>query len=188
MFVEKLHELKRKRGELRDKLETFMKADQERSAEEVMSDEDKSAFEAILAQLKELEARIDRCERAMEASIKAAEDNGDDNKPKDDDDEDDDDKAARYRGPGMSGRVGVRNAPLYPRARKRPEMKPGYQFARFLIGLRHAGWYGAEKAGEFIENRFGDGEVAKYFINKALNYSVVAEGGALIPQDFLAEM
>ena len=47
---------------------------------------------------------------------------------------------------------------------------------------------GAEKAGEFIENRFHDTEVAKYFVNKALNYSVVAEGGALIPQDFMAEM
>jgi HK97 family phage major capsid protein len=188
-YREKLHELKRKRATLRDQLEPYIKADQERPDTEKMSDEDQSAFDAILAQLKELDARIERCERAMEASIPKADDDGDsDDKPRRDDDDEDDDKGARYRGPGMSGRVGIRGLPVYPRARKTPQNGPGFQAARFLIGLIHSKWDGPEKAGEFIENRFGDTDVAKYFVNKALNYSVVAEGGALIPQDFLAEM
>src|SRR5262249_4244221 len=33
-----------------------------------------------------------------------------------------------------------------------------------------------------------DEAVTKWFVEKALNYSVVAEGGALIPQDFMAEL
>ena len=186
-FREKLHELRRKRAELRTKLEPFIKADEDRPNGEPMGDEDKSAFEAIMAELKELEDRIDRCERALAASVpKGDGDNGDDDDDKPRDDDDDEDK--RYRGPGLSGQIGIRNLPAYPRARATPQKGPGFRAARFMIGLVHAKWSGAEKAGEFIENRFHDTEVAKYFVNKALNYSVVAEGGALIPQDFMAEM
>jgi HK97 family phage major capsid protein len=40
-----------------------------------------------------------------------------------------------------------------------------------------------EKAAEFVSNRFGDDIVAR-----ALNGSVTGEGGALIPQDFMADL
>ena len=50
-YREKLHELRRKRAELRTKLEPFIKADEDRPNGEPMGDEDKSAFEAIMAEL-----------------------------------------------------------------------------------------------------------------------------------------
>ena len=203
---ERVHELKQRRAELRKQLEPFTEKDLTRPAGEAMTKEDSDAFEAIMAELQELEARIERCERAVEAAIpKAADDNGDD-KPKDDDDKDDDDKdKSGYRGPGMTARLRnlVDPAPraagygtmtrgglrVYPAARKTPrKTEPGFRVARFMIGLVQAKWNGMAKAAEFLDNAFSDDAVTKWFVEKALNYSVVAEGGALIPQDFVAEL
>jgi HK97 family phage major capsid protein len=192
-YREKLHELKRKRAALREKLAPFIKADEERPAGEKMAEEDQNAFEAIMAELQELEERIARCERAMENSVPESEQRAANGDGEDDDDDrrdrdDDDDK--NYRGPLVNGRIAANGGRMergglrvYPRARRSPARGPGFQVARFLIGLVHVKWYGMERALQFIENRFHDGEVAK-----ALNFSVVAEGGALIPQDFMAEL
>jgi hypothetical protein len=106
-YPERLHELKRKRALLRQKLDPYLEADRNRPDGEKMPEEDQNAFEAIMAELQELEERIARCERAMSASAPVDETraaNGDDDeKPKDDDDDKDDDKG--YRGPGMTARL-----------------------------------------------------------------------------------
>jgi HK97 family phage major capsid protein len=197
VFRERLHELKQRRAELRKKLEPCSEADITRAAGEAMTKEDSDAFEAIMAELQELEARIERCERAMEAAVpKAADDDEDKDKPKDDDDKDDD---KGYRGPGLDARLrslvagggqmtrgGLR---VFPQPRQQARSKgQGFRVARFMIGLVHVKWSGMAKAAEFLDNAFHDDDVTKWFAEKALNYSVVAEGGALIPQDFVAEL
>ena len=197
-FREKLHELQRKRAAKRAELTAFM-ADKD-NGDEPMSGDDQSQFEQIMAELQELEGRIDRCERAIAASApdedddqqRAEGDDDDDNGNGDDDDDDDDDDEKRLRRvvtrrdrglssvTGLVARGGMR---VWARPKGHGVRGKGFQVARFMIGVMHAKWNGREKAMEFIQNRFGDDDVVK-----ALNYSVVAEGGALIPQDFMAEM
>ena len=78
---------------------------------------------------------------------------------------------------------------VFPQPRQQPRSKgQGFRVARFMIGLVHVKWSGMAKAAEFLDNAFHDDDVTKWFAEKALNYSVVAEGGALIPQDFVAEL
>jgi HK97 family phage major capsid protein len=197
-YREKLHELQRQRAAKRTELEALMAKDTDDTP---LSADDKKAIDALIGELKSLEDRIDRCERAMKA---AAPDNDDDDDRDDDDekaegdedDEEDDDKpdddedekkrlrlrrsAGTASVTGLVARGGMR---VWARPKGRGVRGQGFQVARFMIGLVHAKWNGREKAIEFIENRFGDSDVAK-----ALNYTVVAEGGALIPQDFMAEM
>jgi HK97 family phage major capsid protein len=201
VISDRVHELKQRRAELRKQLAPFTEKDLTRPAGEAMTKEDSDAFEAIMAELQELEERIERCERAVEAAVPKAEtDNGD--KPKDDDD---DDKDKGYRGPGLDARLRALADPAprsagygtmtrgglraYPQARPQPRStEKGFRVARFMIGLVHAKWNGMAKATEFLDNAFHDDMVTKWFAEKALNYSVVAEGGALIPQDFVAEL
>jgi HK97 family phage major capsid protein len=196
-YRDKLHELLRKRATKRQELDALMKADDD---DEPMSDDDKDQFEAVMSELQELEDRISRCERAIEASApddddKAEDDDEEDDDARDDDDEEQDDdeekrlrRARRARGKGLASVIavstkgGVRVA-ARPKGTGLGKNEPGFRVARFMIGVVHAKWFGRDKALEFIDNRFHDDVVTR-----ALNYSVVAEGGALIPQDFLAEM
>jgi HK97 family phage major capsid protein len=195
-YRDKLHELQRKRSALREQVAAFIKQDEDRPEGEPMSDDDKTKFDQIMAELQELEDRIARCERAITAAApdddQARADNGNGNGNGDDDeDRDDDDEDKRYRGPGMSGVAGIvarGGLRVYARPKRHPIEGKGFAVARFMIGLVHSKWFGPEKAAEFVTNRFGDDQVAKMLVSKALNYSVVAEGGALIPQDFIAEL
>jgi HK97 family phage major capsid protein len=187
---EKLHELQRRRAAKRAELETLMT-----KADDDMEDGDNSAMDAIMAELQELEDRISRCERAIDASApdddgdKADDDNGDNGDNDDDDDKpDDDDDEKRFRRRGVSSRTGIiarGGARVWATPKRSPYggTEKGFRVARFMIGLVHQKWYGRDKALEFIDNRFHDS-----LVTRALNYSVVAEGGALIPQDFMAEL
>jgi HK97 family phage major capsid protein len=189
-FREKLHELQRKRTLKRAELAEWMAKQDD--GEEPTSDDEKNRFDQIMAELQELEDRIGRCETAIsgsapddeEAEGSKAEDNGGDS----DDDEDDDDNDKRFRRRGVSSTTGI-IARGGARVWATPKRSPyggnpkGFRVARFMIGLLHQKWYGRDKALEFIDNRFHDD-----LVTRALNYSVVAEGGALIPQDFMAEM
>lgn len=185
---EKLHELQRKRAAKRAELEALMT-----KADEDMEDGDNSAMDAIMAELQELEDRIGRCERAIQASAPDGGDDddkaeGDDNGDDDDKPDDDEDDEKRFRRRGISSRtgiVGTGGARVWATPKRSPlgGSEKGFRVARFMIGLVHAKWSGKQKALEFIDNRFGDD-----LVTRALNYSVVAEGGALIPQDFMAEL
>jgi HK97 family phage major capsid protein len=200
---DKLHELQRARTTKRTELEALLAKDTDESP---LSDADKAAADALIKELEALEGRIDRCERAIKA---AAPDNGDsddeedddENKAEDDDEEDDDDKPdddedeekrlrrirARNRR-GISSTTGIiarGGARVWATPKRSPYggSQRGYRVARFMIGILHRKWYGTEKAIEFLDNRFHDDVVTR-----ALNTMVVAEGGALIPQDFMAEL
>jgi HK97 family phage major capsid protein len=185
---EKLHELQRARAAKRAELEAFM-TKQDDDAPPAADD----GYEQIMAELQELESRIDRCERAISASApdddepKAEDDNG----GNDDDNggnNDDDDEEKRFRRRGVSSTTGLiarGGARVWATPKRSPYggTQKGFRVARFMIGLVHQKWYGHDKAVEFIDNRFHDS-----LVTRALNYSVVAEGGALIPQDFMAEL
>ena len=191
---EKLHELQRARAVKRGELETLMAKD---TAETPLSDDDAKAIDAVIAELQEIGVKIARCKSALKVAAPTKADDGDedpdddadDDENKADDDEedgdnpDDGDKSPRRttrRDTGIIGRSAAR-VPAQPK--RTPAKGKGFAVARFMIGLMHKKWYGQERALEFVDNRFGDDRVTR-----ALNYSVVAEGGALIPQDFMAEL
>lgn len=186
-YGERLHELQHKRAAKRTELDELMKQDEEGG-----EGADQTRFDEIMAELQELEKRIARCEEAMAASAPADDEGKAEGDSEDDDgDGDGDDEEKRYRRRGVTsvtGIIGKGGLRVWATPKRHGRQEPGFQVARFVIGVLHSKWYGAERAGEFISNRFGDDGVAKYFANKALNYSVVAEGGALIPQDFMAEL
>lgn len=171
---EKHRELKRRRAELVSKMDALVKQDTD---EAPLSDEQSNVFDEISAAIAALDARLQRVAAAMHAAAQGATDaNGDDGE------DDDDDKAAR-------GSFRVRADSVPAQAKRDPDAglkeKRGVRAARFVIGLMHARYHkvSIEKAAEFIANRFGDDRVVR-----ALNSSVTGEGGALIPQDFMADL
>jgi HK97 family phage major capsid protein len=175
--TEKLHELRRRRAALVAKMQEIIK--QEDDAEEgggALPTEAVSAFEELKTQIAELDGRIKRLETALEADAQSANGDGDGDGDGGGGDDDDTKQLGRLvtRG-GLRVRV--------PAEAQRQKKGPGLQAARFVIGVLHARWKGYEKAAEFISHRFGDTAVAK-----ALNTITTGEGGALIPQDFLADL
>jgi HK97 family phage major capsid protein len=170
---EKHRELKRKRAEIVSKMSAIVS--KEDDDDKPADDETAAAFAALGVSLAELDGRIARIEAAMTAAAAAADDNGD--KP-----DDDDDKRL-----GAAGRQGFRLQQLGTAAtpKKTPKQGPGLQAARYVIGLMHAKHFNKtlEQTAEFISNRFGDDVVAR-----ALVSNITGEGGALIPQDFLADL
>jgi HK97 family phage major capsid protein len=190
-YRDKLHELQRRRAAKRAELAEVMKQD---DGDGGMDDDAKTKFDQIMAELQELEDRISRCERAMSASAPDDEDkaNGNGNGSNGDDDDDDDDEEKRFQGPGMTGVTGIigrGGARVWARPKNAPvKYEPGFRLVRFMMALAHERWHGTQKAVEFLDARFGDDIVTRAFREKALNYSVVGEGGALIPQDFMSEL
>lgn len=147
-----------------------------------------SAFDALSTALATLDARITRVEAAMAAEAALATDTpGDGEGDKANDDDDDEEK-----GMHISRRFQSLPQRTAARAKRDPnkglkEVR-GVQAARFAIGIVWArlNHQTLDKAAEFVDNRFGDDEVVRQI--KALNSSVTGEGGALIPQDFLADL
>jgi HK97 family phage major capsid protein len=174
MPAERLHDLRRRRAELVAKMQAIVKQEDELPEGESLPDETASQFEELKVQLAELDGRIQRIEAALAAAAASTSEEGDEG--------DDDDGE---RGGRSLNRGGFRARTLPAQARKQAKKGPGLQAARFCYGLIYARYHNLPlaKAAEFIENRFGDGDVAK-----ALNSSVTGEGGALIPQDFLADL
>lgn len=171
---EKLSELRRRRAQLVAKMRELV--EKEDSSDDAPADGgdsnaqhvDVSAeFASVKADIQALDGRIERLETALREDASSASD-----------DTSDGDKSMTPR----PNKGGFRGAPASA-APDKPDV--GLRVARFLIGVRHAGWNGQNyaKAAEFIQNRFNDSTVAK-----ALNTLVVGEGGALIPQDFLADL
>jgi HK97 family phage major capsid protein len=184
-FREKLHELQRKRTLKRAELADWMAKQDD--GDEPTSDDEKNRFDQIMAELQELEDRIGRCEEAISGSAPDdEEEEGEKAEGGDDSDDEDDDNDKRFRRRGVSSTTGLiarGGARVWATPRKTGTPGQGYRVARLMIGLVHQKWYGKDKALEFVDNRFHDD-----IVTKALNLSVVAEGGALIPQDFMAEL
>ena len=170
---EKHRELLHKKRQIADQMAAAIKQEDEGGAN---NDEAATRFASLEAALADLDARINRLQAAMRAEaevIGANNDNGEDSEE--------------------NGEASMRN--IQPRrfsgervpalARKSPKQGPGLQAARFVLGHLYARFHNVPltKAAEFVSNRFGDDIVAR-----ALNSGVTGEGGALIPQDFLADL
>jgi HK97 family phage major capsid protein len=171
---EKHRELKRRRSEIVAKMAEIVKADDDDKPE----DEQQSTFDQLSSALAAIDQRLQRVAAAMQAAAEGAQDAADG------DPDDDDDKTVQ---PGGGFRLRATTTP--PRAKRDPDAglkdKRGVKAARYVIGLLHARHHhvSMEKAAEFISTRFGDDIVAR-----ALNSGVTGEGGALIPQDFMADL
>jgi HK97 family phage major capsid protein len=176
---EKHRELKRERAKIVEKMTTIVKED---DGDEPLSAEQSTTFDQLASALAAIDQRLQRVAAAMQAAAEGAQDaNGED-----DEDNGNGDKGLDRR--SDSFRVGG-GAMAPARARRDPDAglkeKRGIRATRYVLGLLHARYnkVSMEKAAEFISTRFGDDLVAR-----ALVSNVTGEGGALIPQDFMADL
>jgi HK97 family phage major capsid protein len=175
---ERHRELKRRRAEIVAKMGAIVKADDD---DKPISDEESTTFDELSAALAAIDQRLQRVAAAMQAAAEGAQDAEGDGE--------DDEDGKDLKPPSGSFRVqgGAAKAPA--RAKRDPDVglkdKRGVKAARFVLGVLHARYnkVSMEKASEFVLNRFGDDVVAR-----ALNSGVTGEGGALIPQDFMADL
>jgi HK97 family phage major capsid protein len=179
---EKHRELKRRRSEIVGKMGAIVKA--EGDDEKPISDEETNTFDELAAALASIDQRLQRVAAAMTAAAEGAQDaNGDDGE------QDDTEEAALRTTTHRDGSFRHRQGAAPAQAKRDPDAglkeKRGVKAARYVLGLLHARYnkVSMQKAAEFISNRFGDDIVAR-----ALNGSVTGEGGALIPQDFMADL
>jgi HK97 family phage major capsid protein len=168
---EKHRELKRRRAEIVAKMGTIVKED---SDDKPASEEETNTFDELAASLAAIDQRLQRVAAAMQAAAEGAQD-----ADQDDPDADPDDKGLKRQNWRMPAATVKRD----PDAGLKD--KRGVKAARYVLGLMHASFHhvSLEKAAEFVSNRFGDDIVAR-----ALNAGVTGEGGALIPQDFMADL
>ena len=177
---EKHRELKRRRSEIVGKMSDMVKED---SDDKPIDDEQSTTFDQRAAALAAIDQRLQRVAAAMSAAAEGAQDaNGDG--------EDDDTEEAALRGvQHASFRVRGGAAKSEAREKRDPfagiREKRGVRAARYVLGILHARFnhVSMDKAAEFVATRFGDDLVAR-----ALNSGVTGEGGALIPQDFMADL
>ena len=175
--------LKHQRSEIVAKMGAIVRQDGDENPPS--ADDQATSFAALEAALADLDARIARCEAAMRAEAAIATANDTENGEGDDTEEAALSGTVRRNG---SFRVGGNGGnPAQPKRDpwKGIKERRGVHAARYVIGLLHSRYHkvSMEKAAEFITNRFGDDIVAR-----ALNYSTTGEGGALIPQDFMADL
>jgi HK97 family phage major capsid protein len=170
---EKHRELKRRRAEIVAKMGAIVAKESEDAP---LDEEQSTTFDDLSAALAAIDQRLQRVAAAMQAAAEGAQDVTDDTDDTTDDTTDD--------GKGFRVRTTVE-----PRVKRDPDAgikdKRGIKAARFVLGVLHARFnkVSLEKASEFVSNRWGDDIVAR-----ALNGTVTGEGGALIPQDFMADL
>jgi HK97 family phage major capsid protein len=171
---EKLRNLKRERKLIADKMgELVAKEDDDKP----LSSEESTTFDELAASLAAIDQRLQRVAAAMQAAAEGAQDAD----PDDPDPDPDDDKSLNRQRRGW--RTPAATAKRDPDAGLKD--KRGVKAARYVLGLMHASFHKVplEKAAEFVANRFGDDIVAR-----ALVSNITGEGGALIPQDFMADL
>lgn len=180
-MAEHLHELRRRRAELVAKMADIVRRENDDN-DDIKPDEAATAFAALEVALAALDGRIARLETALAAAAANANGNGDG-------DGDDDNEEAAMNGSVNKGgfrynpnRVPatVRNSPRYT-----PRDPRGIQMARYVLGLAFRAFHKSswQEAATWVDDKLGDSVVAK-----ALNAGITGEGGALIPQDFLADL
>jgi HK97 family phage major capsid protein len=149
-----------------------------------------SQFDALQTLLATLDARLTNIEAAMAAEAAIATDTpGEDGSGDDKANDDDEDEEKTMH---ISRRFQTLPARAPARAKRDPNKglkeKRGVQATRFVLALMHRAYHHTswDQTAEFVDNRFGDDEVTRRV--KALNSIVTGEGGALIPQDFMADL
>jgi HK97 family phage major capsid protein len=177
---EKHRELKRRRAEIVEKMGAIVNKDTDDTP---IDEAGSTTFDELSAALAAIDQRLQRVAAAMSAAAEGAQDATD---GEEGDGEGDNDDKGFARG---SFRVREGGARAAARAKRDPDAglkdKRGVKAARYVLGLLHARYnkVSMQKAAEFVSTRFGDDIVAR-----ALNSSVTGEGGALIPQDFMADL
>jgi HK97 family phage major capsid protein len=152
-----------------------------------------TAFAALESALAALDARIAQCEIAMraEAAIIAM---ADENNNGDNPDENGEASLALSAIVQRNDSFRVGGAAGLPAEPKRDPWKGvkdrrGVRAARFVIGILHSRLHKTSIAetAAWMGERWGDDVVVTEY-KKALNSSITGEGGALIPQDFMADL
>lgn len=178
---EKHRELKRRRAEVVAKMGAMVK--QESDDDKPLDEQQSTTFDELAAALQAIDQRLQRVAAAMQAAAEGAQDaNGEDDEDNTEESALRGIQSAGFRVRGAAGRV-------EPQAKRDPfagiREPRGVRAARYVLGLLHARYnkVSMKDAADFVANRFGDDIVAR-----ALNSSVTGEGGALIPQDFMADL
>ena len=167
-----------KKADLRTKVDE-LSADQEIPAEEVDAlSVLQGRVDVLEAESEALDARVSQLEMFQESDADAAVEIDQIDNPGGD-------VAASFRGQVQRG-IGDNSGRIVPYGGNEPprQNKKGFFVARMMVGKA---WVkmgmSFDKAAAEMERRFGDKAVAK-----ALNTAGVATGGALIPQDYVAEI
>jgi HK97 family phage major capsid protein len=180
---ERHRQLKHQRADIVAKMGAIVRQDEEENPPS--NDDQETAMGALRAALADLDARIGRCEEAMRAEAAIATAN-------DDEGEEDDEPSSEAAASGTVRRNGsfrVNGNGVPARAKPDPfkgvKDKRGIRASRWVLGVLHARFHHVpiEKAAEWVSTRFGDDVVAR-----ALVSNITGEGGALIPQDFMADL
>jgi HK97 family phage major capsid protein len=164
---DKLHELKRKQKQLKAEYKAICAKEADLPDGEEMPADDKTRLDDIERELTAMAGRIERLERVIELEADEAGDAG---------------NGEGEDGERAAGGMTTRETRFAEAKAFYPDQK-GWKAARFVIGCLHAKQYGFERAARYVEQNFGDKEVAK-----ALNTAGTSTGGALIPQAFLPDL
>jgi HK97 family phage major capsid protein len=178
---ERHRDLKRRHVETAAKMKALVK---EEDDDKPMSDEETSTFDELAAALAAIDGRLRAVAAAMTAAAEGAQEvNGDD--------EDDTEEAALRNTEHRTGSGSFRHrqgsVPAEPKFDPDAGLKEkrGIKAARYVLGLLHARFHhvGLKEAADYVRTRFQDEIVVR-----ALNAGITGEGGALIPQDFMADL
>lgn len=202
--VAALKDLRRKRKSLVDKTRTAAERLEERSikrlqkAEEDGKPVDQDAADAedkadndemadCQAQIAALDQRIERIEGVLEIEAEGIENDDDNDDNTDTDDEERNFRGAQRRGLALPQR-GVLQRQNFGKGFHvdpviRRKMAPGDNFIHFMLGVGHAKRFGYGAAQSFAQKTLGNMDVAK-----ALAAGGQSRGGALIPQQFVADL
>jgi HK97 family phage major capsid protein len=181
-----IKDLKKSIADKKSELRTLL----EKGADDApLSDEDDDKATSLEKLIKDLCSRLDRMESIRDSSAEDASDVEERAMDDDDDDKKDDKKTFGINQrrefdafetkstKNTDSNLVIRHA----RAKNEP---PLTRLTRFLIGNAAAKYAGSKAYGStYVRDNFDDREVSK-----ALNTGTVTAGGALIPQDFLADV
>ncbi|AOX16928.1 phage major capsid protein [Kozakia baliensis] len=160
--------------------------DQDAAAAEDKADNDEMAD--CMAKIADLDTRIERIEGVLEIEADGIENNDDNADPNDDpEDEERNFRGNIRRNLILPQRRGLRQnfgkSALHIDPVLKRKMLPGDNFIHFLLGVGHAKRYGMPAGIEFAQKTLGNAAVVK-----ALAAGGQSTGGAMIPQQFVADL
>ena len=168
--MNELAELRRKRAAHYAAMQSYVAKDTD---ETPFGETENENYKAMCVKLDEHDSRISRLEDLNDRAAETAE-------PVTDSDDEDGDSVEMTAKTAVTKKNNIQ--PLIQMSRKHEA--PGTQFARFMIGAGLASKSGSLAVGtNYIRDQLGDRQVAK-----ALASNIQASGGALVPQDYRAEL
>jgi len=147
---------------------------------------DNDEMSQCMSQISALDQRIERIEGLLDIEANSIENDNDNVDPENDDPEERSFQGQIRRGAGDTSRASQRQNfrkgfHLDPAIRRK--MAPGDNFIHFLLSVGHAKRFGVEAAKGFAQKTLGNADVVK-----ALAAGGQSTGGALIPQQFVADL